>query len=165
MKKLLIILAVVGALAAFGIYKLVNSFGEAGEVGDKAMTAFHTEFNAHRIAAIHAGAAPAFRTSVPLADFTTLTDLLHEKLGQWKSGERTGIHMSNNSGNKSLELTCSAKFEKGEGTEEFIYDYNGDQPLLMGYNVKSPALIEKVSRTPAAPAEPEEAPLHPEDNK
>jgi hypothetical protein len=143
MKKFLIIVAVVLALAGFGIYKLVGSFSRAGERGDAAVAVFHREYNAKAIAGLHAAAAPSFRSTVPLEKFTQLGSVLHERLGEWKSGERTGINLKNDNGHESLELTYSATFTKGSGTEEFVFDYNGDTPLLTGYHVKSPALLEE----------------------
>jgi hypothetical protein len=142
MKKLLIIVAVVLAVAGFGIYKLVGSMSRAGERGDVVVAAFHRDYNAKGIAAIHAAAAPDFRNTVPLEKFSALTSLLHEKLGEWKSGERTGINLKTDNGQETLELTYSSTFSKASGTEEFVFDYNGDMPLLIGYNVKSPALLD-----------------------
>ena len=81
--------------------------------------------------------------------FTSLTSMLHEKLGEWKSGDRSGINLHSDNGDTRLELTYTSKFAKAEGTEEFVFDYNGDAPLLIGYNVKSPALIEKPAESPS----------------
>jgi hypothetical protein len=152
MKKLLIIVAVVLALAGFGIYKLAGSLGRAGERGDAAVVVFHKDYNANGIQAIYAAAAPAFKTTVPLEKFTSLTSLLQAKLGEWKSGERTGTNLKNDNGHETLEITYSSTFAEAAGTEEFIFDYNGDQPLLIGYNVKSPALLDDSGAQPKVAA-------------
>ncbi len=164
MKKIVIIVLVILALAGFGFYKLANSLGRAGEAGDAAVGTFHGHYNGNQVDLITSGAAPDFRSSVSPEQFSGLVRLLREKLGDWKSGERTGINMRTVNGNETLELTYDATFTKGTGTEEFVFDYNGTAPLLLGYNVKSPALIEippdkgdkgdKAEDEPAAPANP-----------
>lgn len=140
MKKLLIIIAVILALAGFGIYKLVGAFGRAGERGDAVVSVFHRDYNAKSVPAMHLAATPVFRESVPLEKFTSFIGMLHDKLGEWKSGDRTGLNMKTENGHETLELTYSATFAKGSGTEEFLFDYNGDEPKLIHYNVKSPLL-------------------------
>lgn len=160
MKKVLIIIVAVLALAGFGIYKLFNSVGKAGEAGDAAVAVFHDHYNAKRVNDIHSAAAPGFRTAVPAGDFSALVEMLHDKLGERKSGERSGINLNTNNGDTTLTLSYDSKFAKASGTEEFVFDYNGDVPLLLGYNVKSPALIElpetkeadKAAEKPAEPA-------------
>jgi hypothetical protein len=150
MKKVLIILAVIVALAGFGIYKLVNTVSKAGERGDDAVASFHSEYNANRAGAIHSAAAPAFQKDVAMDEWNGLHAMLHEKLGAWKSGSRTGINVKTNNGHETLEVAYDAKFEKGDATEEFVFDYNGDKPLLLSYEVKSEAL--KAPRPAPAPA-------------
>ena len=161
MKKVVIIILAVLAVAGFGIYKLVNSLGRAGEAGDAAVSVFHGHYNANRVKEIISGAAPAFRSTVSADDFAGLIRLLHDKLGERKSGERSGINLHTDNGNTTLELTYDSTFEKAAGTEEFVLDYNGEVPLLIGYHVKSPALLEippekdgKAEDEPAAPANP-----------
>lgn len=162
MKKLLIILAVIGVLAGFGIYKLVNTVSKASDRGGEAVTYFHNEYNANRASALHAAAAPAFQKEISLETWNELHAMLHEKLGAWKSGDQTGVNVATDNGHETLKISFSSKFEKGEATEEFVFDYNGEKPLLLGYNVKSSALIEKASSvttgTPSAkPSEKEAA--------
>ncbi len=140
MKKLLIILAVIAALAGIGIYKLVSAVTTAGELGDAAVAVFHRQYNANAVADAYAAAAPAFRTGITPEDFQALAARLHDKLGEWKSGERTSIYVSNDNGQKTIELGYDAIFTKGTGTEEYLFDYNGEAPLLLSYRVKSPAL-------------------------
>jgi hypothetical protein len=142
MKKVLIVIVVFLGLAGAGIYKLVGTFSRAGERGDAAVAAFHRDYNAQNIAAIHSGATPAFRTAAPLEKFTQFSGMLHQKLGDWKSGDRTGINLKNYNGKKTMELTYNSTFANGSGTEEFVLDYNGAEPLLISYNVKSTALTE-----------------------
>jgi hypothetical protein len=77
---------------------------------------------------------------VPLEKFTPFAGMLHQKLGEWKSGERTSVNVKNDNGHETLEMTYKSTFANGDGTEEFVFDYNGDVPLLTDYHVKSPAL-------------------------
>jgi hypothetical protein len=145
MKKLLIVVAVVLAVAGIGIYKLAGSLGRAGERGDAAVSTFHRDYNSNGIAAIHTAAAPAFRSGVPMEKFTPFIGMLRERLGEWKSGERTSINLKNDNGHETLEISWNSTFTNGPGTEDFVFDYNGDVPLLTDYHVKSPALTGNVT--------------------
>lgn len=153
MKKILIILVALLALAGIGVYKLIDSISRGGELGDTAVSEFHRQYNSREIAGIHAAAASDFRKAVPLVKFTPFATMLHQKLGQWKSGSRDRINLNNQNGNKTLELTYNSTFANGTATEDFVFDYNGDKPLLLGYNVKSPALLD----LPALEAQPKAA--------
>lgn len=154
MKKLLIIVAILVALAGFGIYKLVGTVSKAAERGEAAVAAFHKEYNAKGAATIYKGAAPAFHTAVSEEQFNGLITMLHEKLGEWKSGERAGINVNTNNGHETLTLKYDSVFALGKATEEFVFDYNGDQPLLLGYNVEPPQLAGQSVGNPApAPVE------------
>ncbi|HWB03837.1 MAG TPA: hypothetical protein VG796_12495 [Verrucomicrobiales bacterium] len=143
MKRILIIVGVVVVLAGIGIYFFFGALMKAASRGDAAVAALHRAYNANDTAAIHASASPAFREAVPLEKFTPFIDNLRQKLGEWKNSERTSVNLKTTNGKKFLELTCSATFAKGEGTEEFAFDYDGDEPLLIRYFVQSPALIDK----------------------
>ena len=157
MKKVIIIIIAVLALVGFGIYKLAGSIGKAGETADAVVGVFHGHYNANRVDSIVSDSAPDFRKSVSPEQFSGLVGLLHEKLGEWKNGERTGTNLQTKNGNTTLEVTYDATFTKGKGTEEFVFDYNGELPLLLGYNVKSPALIEpSVDKSGKAEAEAKE---------
>jgi hypothetical protein len=140
MKKLLIILAIVVAAAGFGIYKLVNTLSKASDLGDAAVADYHAEYNANRAATIRAASAPAFQKEVTAEEWNNLHAMLHGKLGAWVSGHSTGVSVETNNGNDTLHVKYSSKFEKGEASEEFIFDYNGSDPLLLHYEVKSDAL-------------------------
>ncbi len=59
MKKIVIIVLVILALAGFGFYKLANSLGRAGEAGDAAVGPFHGHYNGNQVDLITSGAAPA----------------------------------------------------------------------------------------------------------
>lgn len=149
MKKALIILVVVLAVAGFGIYKLVNSLGRAGDAGDAAVSVFHGHYNADQVDRITAEAAPAFRSTISADQFSGIIRLLREKLGDWKSGKQSGVNLNTKNGDTTLEITYDSTFTKAAGTEEFVFDYNGDVPLLLGYHVKSPALLEIPEEKPA----------------
>ncbi len=141
MKKVLLIIVAILAVAGFGVYKLVGSFGRAGQRGDTAVAAFHQDYNAKNITAIHRAAAAEFRKATSMEAMTSLADLLHDKLGEWKGSSQAGINMKNLNGNNTLELTYESTFAKAKGTEHFVFDYNGEVPVLLKYHVDSPALM------------------------
>jgi hypothetical protein len=142
MKKVLIVLLVIGLLAGLGIWKLVGAFQKSGQLGDAAIEHFHSQFNAKSFAEIFNESSSKLRQSGPPEKFIGDMEAMRAKLGAHKSGTRDGLNLNNSNGDKTLTMKCVAVFENGPGTETFTFDYNGDTPLLMGYFVESPALLK-----------------------
>jgi|GEM_PF-1214529 len=142
MKKGLIILLLIVAVAGLGIWKLVGAFQKGGALGDAAITHFHEQFNANSFAEMYNEGSKVLHDTGPAQDFTSTLKLIRGKLGAYQGGGREGINMNNSNGDKTITLTCKSAFENGPGTETFLFDYNGDKPLLSGYHVESAALLK-----------------------
>ncbi len=137
-KKFLIVLLLILAAAGFGILKLVNAYKKAGQLGDAAVEHYHSQFNARADAEIYQNAGRPFKMATTEAQFGAEWNRLHGGLGAFKSGTRQGLSMNNDNGDKRITLTYASTYEKGVADEVFIFDYNGDLPVLIGVNVKSP---------------------------
>lgn len=142
MKKGLIILLLIVAVAGLGIWKLVGAFQKGGELGDAAIAHFHEQFNANSFAAMYNEGSKALQQTGPSEDFVNTLKLIRGKLGAYKGGGREGINLNNSNGDNTLTMTCKSVFENGNGTETFLFDNNGDKPVLSGYHVESPALLK-----------------------
>jgi hypothetical protein len=141
-KKALIIITVIVAGIGLGVWKLTGALSRGGKLGDAAVAQFHAQWNAGKEDDIVRDSHPRFKESVSLEKFRGLTGHLRSKLGSFQSSERTGISLNTNNGDTTLNMKYAAKFEKGDATESFVFDYNGEQPLLLHFNIESPLLIE-----------------------
>ena len=140
-KRTLIVLIILVA-AGLGIWKLVSAFQKGGQLADQALSRFHTLLAAGDIDTIYKESSPRFQQKMPPATWQKRHARVREKLGAFKSGTRDGLSMNNNNGDNTISFTSAATFEKASATEAFSFDYNGDTPLLLDYEVKSPLLLE-----------------------
>jgi len=99
---------------------------------------FHAEMDAGQYEKIWAEAAPDFRKSGDKQSFLALMEAIGKKLGKVKETKQTGWNVNTNNGVTSATMTYDTTFERGKGTETFVYVWVKDDKLrLLGYNIKS----------------------------
>ena len=79
--------------------------------------------------------------SISRDEFVKFLGALHGKLGSFKSGKTTGWNVNVGTGGHMVTLTREAQFEKGPGTEQFVFRVQGERAVLAGYHVNSRLLI------------------------
>ncbi len=129
---------IVAALALAGC-SMGQDVGNAGQGVDT----FHTQLNAGQFSTILDNAGPELK-----ADQQAMLGLLqqiHDRLGAVKSSTRTGFEDNINNGVHTVNLTYTTVFERGQGTEKFVFQLNNGAVKLIGYQIDAPA-------APAAPA-------------
>lgn len=134
MKKRAFVLA--GALIASGC-----SFGKDTSAAEQRVTAFHRQMDAGQYAAIYDASAADMKTSISRDDFIKFLGGLHGKLGAFRSGKTTSWNDNANTGGHYVSLGRAAQFEKGSGTEDFVFRMNGSKADLAGYHVSSNLLV------------------------
>ena len=102
---------------------------------------FHRAMDAGRYAAIYDASAAEMKSSISRDDFIKFLDALHGKLGSFKSGKTTGWNVNVGTGGHMVTLSREAQFEKGPGTEQFVFRVQGKRTILAGYHVNSNLLI------------------------
>jgi hypothetical protein len=148
-KPLLILLLIVTAIG-LGVWKLAQAVTKGGKLGDDAVALFHARFNVGEDAEILKDSAEAFQKAVVIDALRATNRQFREKLGKFVKGNRTGTKLDNQNGDTSLHLTYDADYEKGKVVETFVFDYNGDRPLLFNYVLNSPSLEKQPgASTPA----------------
>jgi Tfp pilus assembly protein PilX len=135
MKKaiLLIVLLVVG-LIGFGVFKLVHGFRVTGSNADAAVALFHERFNAARDSEIYDSSAPQFKAAGTSENWEKAQAARREQLGQYQTTERMSINLNNTNGNNTVVVDYRSTFDKGNQYEQFTFDNNGDQPVLLKYD-------------------------------
>ena len=86
-------------------------------------------------------AASALRKSVSEADLTKILGTIAARLGKVKSSKKSGWNINFQTSGTFVTLGFNTDFEKGAGTEQFVYHVSGNTAKLVSYNVNSPALL------------------------
>lgn len=117
------------------------SFGADTKAAEDGVVAFHRAMDSGQYAAIYDGSAADLKSTVSRDDFIKLLGGIHAKLGAFQSGKTTGWNDNVNTGGHYMSLTREAHFERGPGTEEFVFRIENSRPVLAGYHVNSNALV------------------------
>ena len=106
---------------------------------DQAVTAFHAQLDAGKFSAIEDSAGPEIKTTP--GSLTAILAGVHDRLGAVKSTSRNAFGDNVNNGDHTVTVTYATIFEKGPGSEEFVFRMVGAAPQLIGYHIKSQALL------------------------
>jgi hypothetical protein len=124
----------------------LSSCGSGKSVGIAAqgVEQFHSDFNSEQYAAMYAAADEGFRKASSEADFLSLLQAVHRKLGKVQSSQRTNFQVGMSTGQGTVvTLVYTTNFDQGVGNEQFLWHMRDDQPVLLGYHINSNALIVK----------------------
>lgn len=66
--------------------------------------------------------------------------LISARLGKIRSSEQVGFNTAFKNGASSVTITMRTRFERGEGTETYVFNGSGENLELAGWNVNSPLL-------------------------
>lgn len=129
--RLLVPFAVAATLSGCGIK-------ESFEKVDGEIAGFHRDLDADKLTHIWTTADPEMRKAVQRAEFDRLLSAVHTKLGKVKQTKQVGWNTNATTGGTYLTATMQTTFEKGSGTEQFVYRKGKDDALtLVRYNIDS----------------------------
>jgi hypothetical protein len=111
------------------------SMGEDLGISDKAVADFHQKVDAGQVDAIVDAAAPEAKGDV--AQFHTLLDAVHRRLGAFKSSSRTGFNDNYENGLHTITTSYASVFANGTAQETFVYKLVDGKPQLLSYNIQS----------------------------
>jgi hypothetical protein len=129
------------ALAASFCLLGACSFGADTKAAEDGVTAFHKAMDAGEYAAIYDGSASEMKSSISREGFAQLLGGLHTKLGSFRSGKTTGWNDNANTSGHFVTLNRDAQFQRGPGTEEFVFRIEKGKAVLAGYHVNSNLLV------------------------
>lgn len=135
MKRWLLPIAMALSLAGCGAMVGDTKAAETGVVS------FHQAMDAGQYAMIYDASGPEMKSSMPRDDFMKLLTAMHDKLGVFRSGKTINWNVNYGTGGHMVTLHREAQFEKGVGTEEFVFRVAGDKATLVGWHVMSNALV------------------------
>jgi hypothetical protein len=105
------------------------------------ISAFHQKLDAEDFEGIYQTADPAFKAASPEPSFVPLLAAIHHKLGKFQSGSMAGWNDNVTTNGHFITLNYSAKYERGDAMENFVYRVDAQPARLVGYHVSSNALI------------------------
>jgi hypothetical protein len=117
------------------------SSGEHIGTAEQAVADFRRQMAAQQFSHVYAKSSEEFRKSASEADITKFFAAVQKKLGNVKSAEKNGWHLNYQPSGTFVTLGFRTEFEKGAGTEQFVFRVVNGHASLVGYNVNSPLLI------------------------
>ena len=146
MRKLLIgVLALAGAGCSAG--------SDVAAV-EREVERFHELAADREIDRLYEQSSDEFKRAATPEQFRALLEVIDERLGDVRRANRRGWHVNYTNAGTVVTLTYDTQFERGRGTEEFVYRLNDDRARLLGFHVNSDALIaRRPNREEAAEAD------------
>jgi hypothetical protein len=129
------IVAIMAGLALAGC-----SAGRDKAAAETGVATFHQMLDAGRYHDIYAGADPAFRSTASEQEGLRVLQMIHDRLGGFRSSQQSGWRVNYGTGGSIVNLTYDSQFASAAGTEDFVFRIEGNAPHLVGYHVNSPAL-------------------------
>ena len=128
------------ALAGWAL--VAGGCSRALESAETASREFHARYERAAYADVYREAAPELRQTVSETDFVKMMEGLARKLGGWRSSKDSAWKVFVGTGGQTVTLQYGTEFERASATEQFVWRVDGaGKPLLVGYNVNSPALL------------------------
>jgi hypothetical protein len=113
------------------------SMGAHVETATSGVATFHEQVNAGQFDAIYTAAATDFRKATTQEDFNKLLGAIAARLGKHVSSAQSGWHVNAGTGGTIVTLTFNSTFERGVGTEQFVFRIKDQKPQLLGYHIQS----------------------------
>ncbi len=117
---------------------------------------FRQMLDAGRYQEIYRTSGPEFRQTGSEEAGAGFLRSVHDRLGIVRNARQTGWRLNFNSGGSVAVLNYETEFERGRGTEEFVFRLADGQSTLIGYHINSNELrTPRPSPAPASDAKPE----------
>jgi hypothetical protein len=117
------------------------SSGEDMATAEKEVVQFRQLMESEQFAKLYANASDELRKSASEADVTKIFGALSRKLGKVKTADKAGWHVNFHTAGTFVTLGFNTQFEKGPGTEQFVFRVSDGKARLVSYNVNSAALL------------------------
>lgn len=137
----------VGAVLLSGCAAMVKGKSDA-EAG---VAAVHQKFNDGTIREIYLDADDMLRKYATEKEFVESFTEARKLLGKVKDSRQIGFYMRTVNGRNTVELSYRTTFEKGSGTERFIFHLTGGKAHLQLYGIDA-AELDAMAKSKAAPA-------------
>ena len=135
---------------SFGLMAVLAgcSSGQSTKLAEDGVVNFHRSFNASDAKGIYERSDAVMKKAAPRDGFIKLMNLFRSRLGQFQSGKTIGWFENYGTGGHIMTINRDAKFEKGDGQEQFVFRIGENGAALVGYHVNSMALLGETEPKP-----------------
>ena len=131
------------ALAVTVLLSGCGNIKQGRAAADAQVVTFHQKFNVQDYRAIVLGADPQMFANASRSGLGELLSVIHLKLGNAVSSQNTNWNVRSFNADTTTVLTQDTKFEKGAGTETFVFRIANGNARLLSYSINSRDLIMK----------------------
>lgn len=127
-------------LASFAAAAMLAGCGikESFKGAEVEVTRFHKALDTGDWQKLWAAADPEMRKAQDREQFGKLLEAVHRKLGAVRESKQVGWNANSGTGGTFVTVTMQTTFEKGTGTEQFVYRKRDEGKLaLVAYNIQS----------------------------
>ncbi len=100
---------------------------------------FHQALDATQFESLYENSSAELKKAVSKKEFIAYLNEVHDRLGNVKSAEKISSNV-NFASNTYVTLSYNTEFERGKGSERFIYRVNSKQVFLYSYHIQSSKL-------------------------
>lgn len=134
MNRLARYLLPIAAVAMLGACDMKESFAKA----DSEVTQFHAHLDAGQYRTIWSQGGARLHGNTTQAAFERLLGAVHTKLGAVKASKQVGWNVNAGTGGSTVTVTMQTTFQKGAGTEQFVFEKDKNDVLLLAdYSIQS----------------------------
>lgn len=114
---------------------------EGKPAAQKAITRFHQMLAEEKYADIYRESSKMMKDAATEEDMAKLFKAVNSKLGKVTSTQNQNWKVANYNLVSTVELIQNTQFEKGKGTEQFVFEIDGSDAKLAGYYINSMDLM------------------------
>ena len=103
---------------------------------------FHSVYNDGDARRLYGVTGEEFRAVTTPEQMDELVTLVAGRMGQVESTERAGFNINSDNGVNMTVVTMTTQYEKGEATEIFTFQGDGETMQLVGWNVESDNFLD-----------------------
>ncbi len=142
---LVLVILALAFIALIGLYEcgrgMMGLVKEGIGPSREAVNQFHAHLNRGEYADILAQGTDEFRKSASDAELTSFFDAIHRKLGDFLTASSPSYFVQATTNGTFITLTYESTFQRGKGTEKFVWKMESGKVRLMNYNIGSRELI------------------------
>lgn len=119
------------------------------DTSEATIASWHERYNEGDARALYGETGEEFRKVTSMDQMEALVTLVTNQMGPVVSTEREGFNINSNNGLTVTTVTMKTTFEKGPGTETFLFHGTGDDMKVVGWNVNSDNFMDTAAEADA----------------
>jgi len=108
---------------------------------DQGVKVFRELMQAEQYQQIYVTASDELRSAVSEGEMIKIMSAVNRKLGKVRTAEKAGWHVNVHTSGRFVTINFKTEFERGTGTEQFVFRISDGKATLVRYNVNSSALL------------------------